>query len=64
MRKDAFISSKLLHSFLKNTICLTHGLTTFMEYQTIAHLFGIAHLTICEMVHKICQCIIDALIVD
>ena len=35
-----------------------------MEYETIAHLFGIAHLTICEMVYKTCQCIIEVLIVD
>ena len=39
-------------------------LATPTEYRTIAHLFGIARSTVCEIVHETCQCIIDILMVD
>ena len=28
------------------------------------HLFGIAHSTVCGIVHETCQCILDVLMVD
>ena len=34
------------------------------EYQTIAHLFGIARLIVCEIVHETCHCIVDVLMKD
>ena len=39
-------------------------LATPTEYCTIAHLFGIAHSTVCGIVHKTCQCMLDVLMVD
>ena len=39
-------------------------LATPTEYQTIAHLFGIARSTVCEIVHETCHCIVDALMKD
>ena len=39
-------------------------LATPTEYRTIAHLFGIARSTVCEIVHETCQCILDVLMKD
>ena len=39
-------------------------LATPSEYRTIAHLFGIARSTVCEIVHETCQCIVDILMED
>ena len=39
-------------------------LATPTEYQTIAHLFGIARSTVCKIVHETCHCIVDVLIKD
>ena len=36
-------------------------LATCSEYRTIAHLFGIAQCTVCEIVHDTCQAIVSAL---
>jgi len=37
-------------------------LATPTEYRTIAHLFGIARSTVCEIVHETCRCIVDVLL--
>jgi len=37
-------------------------LATPTEYCTIAHLFGIARSTVCEIVHETCRCIVDVLL--
>ena len=37
-------------------------LATPTEYQTIAHLFGIACSTVSETVHEVCHCIVDVLL--
>ena len=37
-------------------------LATPTEYRTIAHLFGIARSTVCEIVHETCHCIVDVLL--
>ena len=39
-------------------------LATPTEYRTIAHLFGIARSTVCEIVHETCHCIVDVLMKD
>ncbi|XP_065892875.1 uncharacterized protein [Dysidea avara] len=38
------------------------SLATPIEYRTIAHLFGIARSTVCEIVHETCRCIVDVLL--
>jgi len=37
-------------------------LATPTDYRTIAHLFGIARSTVCEIVHETCHCIVDTLL--
>ena len=37
-------------------------LATLTEYHTIAHLFGIARSTVCEIVHKTCCSVVDVLL--
>ena len=39
-------------------------LATPTEYRTIAHLFGIACSSVCEIIHETCQCILDVFIKD
>jgi len=39
-------------------------LATPTEYRTIAHLFGIARSTVCEIVHETCRCIVEVLLED
>ena len=39
-------------------------IATPTEYHTIAHLFGIAKSTVCEIVHETCQCILDVFMKD
>jgi len=39
-------------------------LATPTEYRTIAHLFGIARSTVCEIVHETCHCIVEVLLDD
>ena len=39
-------------------------LATPTEYRTIAHLFGIAHSTVCEIVHETCRSIVEVLLKD
>ena len=39
-------------------------LATPTEYWTIAHLFGIARSTVCEIVYETCHCIVDVLMKD
>ena len=39
-------------------------LATPTEYWTIAHLFGIVHLTVCEIVCETCHCIVDVFMKD
>ena len=36
-------------------------LATPTEYRTIAHLFGVARSTVCEIVHKTCSAIVESL---
>ena len=37
-------------------------LATPAEYRTIAHIFGIARSTVCEIVHETCKAIVDGLL--
>ena len=37
-------------------------LVTPTEYRTIAHLFGIARSTVCEIVHETCRSVVDVLL--
>ena len=39
-------------------------LATPTEYQTIAHLFGIANSPVCKIIHETCQCVVNVLIKD
>ena len=47
-----------------NKVVALWCLATPIEYRTIAHLFGIAHSTVCEIVHNTCQCILDVFMKD
>ena len=37
-------------------------LATPCEYRTVAHLFGVAHSTVCTIVHSTCQAIVNSLL--
>ena len=54
---------------LRRAICVEHSiaitlrcLATCSEYQTIAHLFGVACCTVCVIVHDTCKAIVDVLL--
>ena len=37
-------------------------LATPCEYRTVVHLFGVAHSTVCTIVHSTCQDIVNSLL--